>query len=314
MKSRQHHYLSQCYLKGFTDKGSKKSKLTVYDLQNKKSFETIPRNVGGIRDFNRVDIEGLDENVIEKDMAKFEGKLATALRKIEENLKFDEDTKIYILNLIALFSVRTPQKRENWRKFQAQIAENMAAISLSSKERWEKLVKQLKKSDKEKYKNVTYEDVKEFFESKRYTITVPREQHIYFEFVGIKTVVPLLLERNWLLIKSTKETGNFITTDHPVLLNWKDPEKVPLFYRNTPGFGLIETQVYFPISKNLALIGEFDREDKTVEGTKEIIATLNSRMIMSAYKQVYTPKQKFYFSARGGKILEGKFLLNNINT
>ena len=54
MTARHHHYLSQCYLKGFTKGGSKKSKLKVFDLRNKKIFETIPRNVGGIRSIVRV--------------------------------------------------------------------------------------------------------------------------------------------------------------------------------------------------------------------------------------------------------------------
>lgn len=88
MTARHHHYLSQCYLKGFTNGKAKKSKLIVFDLREKKSFETIPRNVGGMRDFNRVNVEGVDQNHIEKALADFEGKAATALKKLEETSDF----------------------------------------------------------------------------------------------------------------------------------------------------------------------------------------------------------------------------------
>jgi len=81
MTARHHHYLSQCYLKGFTKGGSKKSKLIVIDLKRKKYFETIPRNVGGIRDSNRIDIERIDQNILEKSIAEFESAAAASLRR-----------------------------------------------------------------------------------------------------------------------------------------------------------------------------------------------------------------------------------------
>ncbi len=102
MTARHHHYLSQCYLKGFTKGGGKKSKLTTIDLREKKHFETIPRNVGGMRDFNRIDVDGVDQNILENSLAEFEGAAASALRKLEETAVFEGETKDLILNLIAI--------------------------------------------------------------------------------------------------------------------------------------------------------------------------------------------------------------------
>jgi len=64
--SRHHHYLSQFYLKGFTDGRSKKSKLTVIDAVTRKKFESNPRNVGGVRDFNRIEADGVEPDVLER--------------------------------------------------------------------------------------------------------------------------------------------------------------------------------------------------------------------------------------------------------
>ena len=81
MTARHHHFLSQCYLRGFTKGNSKKSKLTVIDLLQNKHFETKPRNVGGLRDFNRIDVEGVDPIFLEKSLAEFEGEAARALKR-----------------------------------------------------------------------------------------------------------------------------------------------------------------------------------------------------------------------------------------
>lgn len=313
MIARHHHYLSQCYLRGFTKGGSKKSKLKVFDLRNKKIFETIPRNVGGIRDFNRIDVEGTDQNVIEKSLAIFEGEAASALRKLEETHEFEGDTKELILNLIALLAVRSPEMREHWQSFQAKIAEQMMGLSLATKERWESQIEQVKDNGKDINENVTYDDVKKFHESKEYTITVSREHHIRMEFVGVEAILPLLHARNWLLVKTTDETGPLITTDNPVNLVWKEPDKIPPFYRNSPGYGMKDTQVYFPISKDLGLIGEFDIEEGVLEGNIELIAALNSKLLMFSYKQIYAPKTQFKFRWKDGKILNGNELLKCIN-
>lgn len=313
MTSRHHHYLSQCYLKGFTKGGSKKSKLTVVDLKEKKHFETIPRNIGGIRDFNRIEVDGLDPNAIEQSLSGFEGKVASALRNVEQDLNFEGDTKDLILNLIALFAVRSPEMREHWRKVQAELAEKIMGLSLATKERWTSQIKQMKESEIELNENVTYEDVKKFHESKKYTIEVSKEHHIRRELVGIKAILPCLEGRNWLLIRSTSDSGPFITTDNPVHLTWKEPEKIPHLYRNSPGFGLNGTQVYFPISKNLFLVGEFDGPKGIIDGTRELVSVLNSIMLLCVHKQLYTPKIGFHFRWEEGAILEGTQILKLIS-
>lgn len=312
MTARHHHYLSQCYLKGFTKGGAKKSKITVIDLKEKKQFETIPRNVGGIRDFNRIEVDGVDPNIIETSLAKFEDEAARALRHIEENSTFEGTAGEVILNLVALLAIRSPEMREHWRKFQAQIAERIMDLSLATKDRWESQIRQMKESGKAVNESVSYEDIKKFHESKQYTIEVAREHHIHMELKGIEAILPYLDSRNWLLIRSTDETGPFITTDNPVNLSWKEPEKIPPFYRSSPGYGMKNTQVYFPVSRNLALVGEFDGHAGLIDATRELVAMLNSKLLMFAYKQIYAPKIGFFFVGKSGEILEGRHLLRHI--
>jgi hypothetical protein len=313
MTARHHHYLSQCYLKGFTNGGSKKSKLTVIDLREKKQFETTPRNVGGLRDFNRIDLEGLDQNILEKSLSEFEGAAATALRKIEEGANFDGDIKDSILYLIALLATRSPERREHWRQFEAQVMERIMDASLATKEMWESQLRHMKESGKEIDESIKYEDVKEFFKKKQYTIEFAREHHIRMEFVGVNAILPLLYKRKWLIVKSTNESGPLITSDNPVNLTWNEPERIPPFYRASPGYGMKDTQVYIPLSKNTGLIGEFDGHEGTIDGTQDLVAILNSKTLMFTFRQLYAPKLGFYFHDHNGHLLDGKKLLKFIN-
>ncbi|QXH34259.1 DUF4238 domain-containing protein [Pseudomonas muyukensis] len=309
MTARQHHFLSQCYLRGFTNNGSKNSKLTVIDLSQKKHFETTPRNVGGVRDFNRIDIEGVDQNIIENSLADFESDAAISLKSVIEGANFTGKEKDTILTLIGLLAIRSPQMRENMRQFQAEIAERFMSISLATRENWESQIEQVRKSGGALSDNVTYEDMVRFHNEKPYTIEVTREHHIRVEMEMLQPVVSLLMKRDWSLIRADSDSGAIITTDRPVLLDYYEPDKVPPFFRNSPGFGLKNTFIYFPIAKNVSLLGKFSDESKSLQADRKLIATLNARMVYSANKQIYAPNLDFPLIGREGKIVSGKVLL-----
>ncbi len=308
MTARYHHFLPQCYLKGFTCGKSKKSKLAVLDIKEDKAFETIPRNVGGVRDFNRIEIKGgVDPNYLEHELSKFENQVATALKNLRKTLDFSGETKDIILHFITLIALRSPEKREYIRQCEAQLTERIMGITHASKEIWESM----EGNDKLK-EYVSYEDSKKFFESKEYTIEVPREYHIYMELSLFDDILPCMFNRRWLLIIADEKSGPFITTDSPVNLLWKYPEKIPLCYRYSPGFGREGTMVYFPISQELALIGEFDGGERTVRATEDQVAMFNSNMLFNCPRQIYAPKFDFKCWGKENNILSGRELLKYI--
>ncbi len=314
MNARHHHYLSQCYLKGFTKNRAKNSKLFAVDLKLKKRFETIPRNVGGIRDFNRIDIEGIDQNIIENNLSIFEGKAAAALALLEKTKDFSGETKDSIINLIALIAVRSPEKREHLRKFHSEVAEKILSFYLASEERWNNQMQKYLATDPLSKEVASHQEAREFYDEKEYKINVAREFHIEMEMVQVEAILPYLHARNWILVESDQITGPFITNDAPVVLTWLEPEKIPNLFKNSPGFGLNGTRVYFPVSQSLALIGEFDSEDKVLKGSTEFVANINSITILHAHKQIYTSTMNFNFYGSDRKIYSGKKLLSNTTT
>lgn len=81
-EARHHHYLPRCYLRGFAVGSGKKCRLTVANLKNDVFFETNPHNVGGVRDFNRIELAGFKPDALEGMLANFEGEVATGIRNV----------------------------------------------------------------------------------------------------------------------------------------------------------------------------------------------------------------------------------------
>lgn len=307
-ESRHHHYLSQCYLKGFTQGNAKKSKLVVLDLKNKKRFETTPRNVGGMRDFNRIEIDGVDPEVVEKAQSVFEGKVAAALKKLEADSDFSGETKDVILELIGMLAIKSPEMRDHLAKPQIQIANQIMAMTFESKDRWESQISQIKRDERETISvGTTYEKMKDLFEQGIFEVAISKEHQIQMELLGMQQITELLHQRKWLLLERGDDAGEFITTDNPVSLTFNDPGSSPFL---SPGFGLPGTMVYFPVSKRLALVGEFNGAEGVRSANKYLVAILNSKMIANSYRRVLASKSNFNYIAKGGSMQLGNALLH----
>lgn len=312
MIARNHHYLSQFYLRGFTRGRGKKSKLQVIDLSRRRKYETTPRNVGGLRDFNRVEAEGVDPNMLENDLSRFEGEAAHALREVDDGAPFEGPRRELILNLVAMFAARTPERREHVRAFHEEIATKVMDLALATPERWESQVRQMQEAGVDVGEDVSYESLKRFSDSREYTVDIAREYQIGIELELVEAILPLLHHRNWLILRTDSVKSPFISSDNPVSLVWKDPESIPPLYRHSPGFGLRDTQVCFPLSQSTALVGEFAEEVGDTEVTEEIVAAVNGKTIYFTNKQLYAPKMGFKFMSGDGQLLKGKEILRAI--
>lgn len=311
-EARHHHYLPQCYLRGFLPKGEKSSKIAVLDVKRKKYFETGTRNIGGVKDFNRIKVEGLVPDSLENSLSSFEGQVATALRGIENDKNLDNKTTYgVIMNLIALVGIRHPAMRDHITDFHAQISKKLMGINLASKEQWEDTLQKVREDGVDIGEDISYEKMKEFFERGEYNIRVANEAHIDLEFQGIDAVLPFLFNRGWTLIVASQDTGSFVTCDRPVSLMWQYPEKLPPMMRYNPGFGMKGTEVVFPISQDMALIGAFEVEHQVISGDRQFVAAMNGRIMAFATSQVYAPNLSFVFLDNTGKVEDGHSIVKS---
>jgi hypothetical protein len=284
--ARNHHFVPQCYLKGFA-RHSEKPKLFVVDLKTRKTFETHPRNIAAERDFHAVDLEGQPTDAIEAALSGFEGPLAAALGRIiaDKEIRADDD-KIYLLNLVALLAVKNPRLRRSYMAFQDRLYEMMGDLMTANDEIWNSQVRQAQKAGYlSKEINVSREQVRDFLTRGEYTIEVRAGYHVGLEFRVFDKVLCHFFERSWMLLRAPASSHGFITSDYPACLFWSDAKMRGGPY--PPGYAMRGTEVLFPISSHLAWVGTFEHDARIIDITEEEVRHFNAAVLDICDRQAY---------------------------
>lgn len=295
MAARRHHYVPQCYLRAFSVPRKKTHQLVAFDREVRKVFPTGTENIALERDFNRLDIEGVSSDAIEVGLSKFESDLALALQRTISGGGFqNDDDRAYVLNFVGLMALRNPRWRERRRQIREQIANTAMDLVLASKERFDSQMKRAKRdSFLAEDSDVTYEEMREAHDNGGYRIEVSREWLIETEFDGFEAILPFLFKRSWMIFRAPRDTGGFITSDHPAALVWSTAERARSGM--SPGFGMRETEVAIPLSPRLALVGAFEIEEEVREVDEDAVAYFNGLMVSTCFRQVYARDHNFRY-------------------
>jgi hypothetical protein len=281
----------------------------VIDLRSKNAFTTNPRNVGGIRDFNRIDAEGLDPNILENALGRFETEASQSIRRLVEGGPFAGETRNTLMNLMALFAIRSPEIRESFESAQRKLVELTMELALASEERWNHYIAELRKKGEHVDDTVTFENARRFLNDRNYTIEFSRERQIQMELGILGKILAVLDARQWSVLRTQRGSGPIITSDSPVSVAWVDPESVQAPWRYHPGIGVPGTLVSFPVSRTVALFGEFDAHEVDRIISPGEVALINAQTIHSAISRVFAPGLDFEFRDESGKIVSGAELL-----
>ncbi|MCA8299070.1 DUF4238 domain-containing protein [Burkholderia sp. AU30198] len=306
-EARKHHYVPQCYLKGFTHDRRKDSRLYVVDARRRRDFYTTPSNIAAERDFNRID--GDDPNAIEAIYADFESKAGPALVRTEARRAVGSEADLAVLlELVALFAVRSPRQRENLRQFYEQSAGAMMKQMVATKQRWEAQEQRAIAAGRTAPSDISYEAIKALVDAGEYRVDVTTTRHVVTELELLPTVYDLLHRRTWVVLRAAADSGGFVTSDNPATLCWDDEDLAAGFY--SPGFASTDTSVVCPLSKNLALRGCFDGRSGIVDLPADLVAAVNTRTIAFADRQLYAEHDQFVFVAPDGSVLKGHELVS----
>lgn len=305
MTARHHHYLPQCYLRGFVHH-REKPELFVVDGKDGRSFTTSPRKVAQERDFHTVQVDGLAPDALEQALAQVESEIAPALVRIAETRSMKHgDDRILVLNLAALIAVKNPRHREATRGFVEKVGKGVMKLALASRERWETQVRQMKAAGvMSADEDPDYEGMKAFVEEDEYRLNVNTSAHLAWELSAFNEVLPTFLARRWSLLRAPPRTAGFVTCDYPVSLRWSDGAANGFY---GPGHGLTGTTVAFPVSKEVALIGTFEApSDVEVDLNEEQVAHFNGHIIAGADRRIFARDGTFrYRSGWSGKWMRG---------
>lgn len=292
MKStaRRHHYLPQAYLAAFTRTGSKDDQFFVLNVHSGRPFSTSPINVAVERDFNRVDIEGRSIDAIEQALSPFEEQAVMAIRNVIESEKFpNEEDCNWILNLLGLIAVHNPQLQKSFNRSREQLIHCIGDLLVSDKKIWEHHVKKAREFVENINNDVSFDNMKQFIEERKYRLEFSPEGNLRVEFHTFDKLLPILGQRTWSVLVAPNDGPEFICSDHPVTLVWKSGKVGPV------GYGLKETEVFFPLGRNIGFYGVFETPLKPAVKLKpDHVAMMNRRVILNAERHVFSALESFF--------------------
>lgn len=285
--ARRHHYLPQAYLAAFTDTGFKDGKLHALDVDNGNRFRTSPINVAIERDFNRIDIEGEPLDILEQALASFEDPAIRSVRNVNNKKTFpcDED-HTWILNLLCLIAIRNPRQRRSLNQFRETVMHRFGDLLVSNEKIYKSHLKKAQKADHTTKTSVSYEEMKSFISERRYEIKFPPGSNFQTEFGGFDKLLQILGQRYWSLFVAPISGPEFICSDHPVALTWKNTD-----CHSPIGYGLKNTEVFFPLGPHTGFYGVYEETlHEVVELTPAQVVMMNRRVVNNAERHIFSKK------------------------
>jgi hypothetical protein len=307
--SRKHHFVSQFYLAGFTSDGTQDGEIYSFDVQTKKSWKTVTRQIGVERDFNAIATEDGVSDALEKQLSTFEAQAAATFTRIRESRAVPTgDDFTNLVNFMALIGVRRPSMRKQLDSVQSQVMRIALELYLETPERWKHFCEKAKQDGATTFVDVSYEQARDLFLKDDWRILSHPGNFHSMEFDVIDTVIQLLAQRDWSILIAPRDSC-FVTSDQPVNLIWTLPGEKPPY---GPGYGSKHSSVLFPISKDLCLVGKFDAESVSAETNLLFVATANSVVMTHCMRFVYSPVPNFACMAEDMTIASSDHYFNKL--
>lgn len=309
---RKHHYCPSSYLSFFTNEKNSDGSLFVFDKKIVSSRKGKPRNEAHQRDFYRLDVkEGEDPFFLEQEFSKIEygAKKAIDIILSTKRLPTDDEDFTFLINFIGLMTVRGPQHRKRVEDFQSRVTKMIMRQITATKDRWQSQIKKLQQTGTEIPEGVSYESMKDFVDNERFIIKHNQTPLIQTMLSTAGSLIDVLAHRKWTVVQAT-EGSHFVCSDNPVGLSWT--KDMGGFF--SPGFGLPNTLVTFPLSSEFGLMGLFEDHlpDFMTLDAKQI-ATFNIHAISRADRFVYSPAEDFSWKKADETVGQKADLISMLN-
>jgi hypothetical protein len=297
--ARAHHYVPQFLLAGFTPSGSKEDVLWASDRQTGRQWHTTPENVAVRKDFYRIEVSGIAPDVIEAGLSTMEGHAAPVICDILRTRAIPHgDDYMTLMNFMALMSVRVPSGRDMVNHGVDFISKQLLKAALQTPETWKAELQEARAAgidiDEE---TASHESMTESLEKGKYTFTVDQNWQIKTMLELMGKLAPCLAPRKWCLAIS--DSGSFICSDRPVTVRFTR-QKAAI---DSPGFMREDTEITFPLSRNVLLIGSWEpMKTATITLTRKNIALYNGFTAHHCQRFLFSTAKDFCWLDKESKV------------
>jgi hypothetical protein len=302
---RKHHFVPAFYLAGFTAGGGRDDRLFVFDRERKKQWPSTPTGAGYSNDFYAVQgIPNQGPDSVEVRLAQMESKCSDALRRIiaVRTIPDDEDFG-ELMAFVASMAARGPRFRMVVADFIDQVSRKELRAALATPELHEQFKAVLKATEPELSAGEQavlddYEGLKASVDGDGYDVDVDQTWLVHVFLQGFITLMPHLAMRQWAIWAPKAGAPEFVCSDAPVCLTWKDGAHGVW----PPGFGIRNTAVSVPLNRSLMLVGTYEPLEANRSLTRDEVALMNRRTLLYA-NQVYGGEQDFVWESQAGRLI-----------
>jgi hypothetical protein len=225
-------------------------KLWVIDRTEGKQYPTHPRNAAKERDFNRVELEGVEPNAVEKAFSRHESVVAPAIAAVCEGRRLEPALLSLVLDFTALQITRVPQFRTMMENNKRHLERRGVAGGEDSPE-----------------------------------ADIPQEWSIQQMLDLALAIRPLLDGREWsLVVAADSATQPFVCTDRPAFIVAVDPGVPPFMGVATPG-----TEIRLALDAQMLLIGSYQFKSSVLTANNGAVERLNGQAVAAAHRFVFSP-------------------------
>jgi hypothetical protein len=306
MPARRHHYVSEFYLKRFVA-DPHHPLLRVIDRKDRKSFVASPDNVALERDFHTIDTPGQPPDAVEAMLAQLEGNISQSFDRIiaARSIQNEED-RAYLLSFLTLLCIKTPGKRQRLDDTMHDITTTRFKMLASDPEAWRREMDRAR-NEGTIPEDSDVEELRELVLADAFKISLSTPAHLKMEFENFHGLIPYIFGRKWVLLQAPQLETGFITSDEPVCLTWFNQRRP-----EPPGLGLPGTQLLFPISNELAMVGTFELREGAVTADENLVAEFNGNIALHSNRQIYARDIDFrYILQHSDRIMRGSEMLSD---
>lgn len=284
--SRNHHYVPQFYIRNF----SKADRVFAFNLRKLKLFSVKPRNIVFEKDLYT--LEGPEPLLGEELFGKIESVVAPIISHIIKSEVLPEkgnDHFATLLYFIASLILRHPRRIEQIENFEKTILSKAASLIAENFPKSGKIINGELVSQEDAVAALSS------IEEGNLKIHIPRDRSLSTALNALNNFTELLGEREWTLAKANDD--EFVTSSDPVLLLWDD---LSLTNKYSPGFGHVDTTIYFPICPKLLMIGKFGPLKKSINLNREAVSIINGFQVLYEPQLVISKSDNAIFKVTHG--------------
>ncbi len=271
MKNRpeQQHFITKAYQNNFCDS---QGKVYIYDLKINKWRKTQPLNEFKENNFQTLyECENLDPYFLEKEFGKIEDLAIKIIDKIIKNKELPENNEelSYVINLMGIFGMRNPVKRDLLQKVHSQRPRAILKAITKDEDTYHSFMKQMQAEGIIK-KIIPYKKALDDINNGKVVLQINHDKLIMSMLELSSYLVDLLAKKNWQLVEA--HDGEFISSNNPLnIINIDDNTK------HEPYFELKNNIITFPLSSHFALVSSSSEQTlKAVIIDKSVIDDINS--------------------------------------